>query len=274
MPDKRVQSLDVVRRADGRWVSASDELTVEEPLEIRVKETPLAVLMRTPGDDLALATGFMLTEGIVAAPDQIGAVVSCRDEATGEAMNVVNVSLAGGVAFDSEQFKRNFYASSSCGICGKATIESLTKRAPEIQGDWKLGPEILFNAVRLLREGQGVFDRTGSLHAAGLFDPEGHRLDLAEDVGRHNAVDKIIGRAAMAGTWPLDGAFLMVSGRISFEIVQKALMAAIPVVGAVSGTSSLAVQLARESNMTLAGFIREKTMTIYSRPDRIVSTLE
>ncbi|MBI3736972.1 formate dehydrogenase accessory sulfurtransferase FdhD [Candidatus Sumerlaeota bacterium] len=260
----------IVRYAeDGRRAREEDTLTVEEPLEIRVGGKPLAVLMRTPGEDIALAAGFLLTEGIVRGAEQIGSIAHCDDSEDQERRNVVDVVLAAGTAFDLDRFGRNFYASSSCGICGKASIEAIKTIAPPLRGDWRAAAEMVAGMAPKLGSAQKIFARTGSLHAAGLFTREGELKTIAEDVGRHNAVDKVIGSEALEGRLPLDALMLMVSGRISFEITQKALMAGIPLIGAVSGASSLAVELAMENGMTLAGFIRGGGMTVYCGEERI-----
>ncbi len=254
--------------AEGKWSEPEpDLLTVEEPLEIRVGGKSLAVIMRTPGDDVALAAGFLLTEGIVADAREIGAIAYCRNE--GETQNVINVALAEGVPYDAERFRRNFYASSSCGICGKASIEAIASQAPPVRGDWRIKTEILVKLPEALRGAQEIFAETGSLHAAGLFDLQGNLTDAAEDVGRHNAVDKVIGRAVLADRLPLDRSILMVSGRISFEIVQKAVMTGVPLVAAVSGASSLAVEVAEDRGMTLAGFVRGNSLKVYCGSKRL-----
>ena len=259
----QVHLHEVRKLREGKWIaSQSDRLTVEEPLEIRVAGKPLAVIMRTPGDDEALAAGFLVTEAIVSRPEEIDRI---EFPANGNSpqRNVIDVTLAEGIELDTDRAARNFYATSSCGICGKATIESIRLRTAPLAARWQVDPEILFGLPRSLGQNQPVFAQTGSLHGAGLFDLEGTPVAFAEDVGRHNAVDKVIGRAALAGNLPLNDSLLMVSGRISFEITQKALMAGIPLLGAISGASSLAVELAEDQGMTLVGFIRGSSMTIY-----------
>jgi FdhD protein len=261
-PTERVE---IVRVRGDRSDVAGDTLAAEEPLEIRLGDDPVAVTMRTPGNDTELAVGFLLGEGIV-RPADIAAARECRSE--GGDGGVVHVSLRAGAAA-SGGWQRAFYATSSCGICGKASIEAV-RLAAEPVGE---GPAVSAEALRelpdSLRAGQRVFDRTGGLHAAGLFAPDGRLEVLREDVGRHNAVDKAVGRAAMDGRLPLARSILMVSGRASFEIVQKALMAGIPIVAAVSAPSSLAVRLARESNMTLVGFLRAGGFNVYAGSERV-----
>ncbi|MCC7264901.1 MAG: formate dehydrogenase accessory sulfurtransferase FdhD [Candidatus Latescibacteria bacterium] len=245
-----------------------DLLTVEEPLEIRLGGQPVAVLMRTPQDDFDLVAGFLYTEGMIGRPRDLGALCYCASARPPNLENIVEVHLATGVHFDLERFRRNFYASSSCGICGKASIEAIRAQAPPLVGNFRVRRDLLFTLDEQLRQGQAVFARTGSLHAAALFDPEGKLLVVREDVGRHNAVDKVIGTYVRAGQPPPPGV-LMVSGRASFEIVQKALMAGIAVVAAVSAPSTLAVELARESGMTLVGFLRGQRANVYSGEQRL-----
>lgn len=266
---------------------ATDLLAVEEPLEVRVNGRALAVIMRTPGNDAALARGFLLTEGIVERPEQIAAL---RENAGGEEhpQNVVAVELTADAGFNAEEHARQFFATSSCGICGKSSLEAVRLKARPVVADWKLERAAMAGMPEAMRAGQRAFAQTGSLHAAALFGRDGRMIDLAEDVGRHNAVDKVIGRAAErslgakgsresegdggAAPWPLGEHVLMVSGRISFEITQKALMAGIGVVGAVSGATSLAVELAEEQGMTLVGFVRGETMTVYAGPWRLLAS--
>ncbi len=249
----------------------SDILSVEEPLEIRVKGHSVAVTMRTPGHDGELATGFLLTEGLITSPAQIAQIEYCQQGEAAHTRNILNVFLTPGTHFDPDKLRRNFYASSSCGICGKASIEGVHAHFPPVPPrPAQIARGIICSLPGKLRAAQEVFERTGSLHAAGLFDFTGKLLALREDVGRHNAVDKIIGYAAARQLLPLHDHILFVSGRTSFEIVQKALAAGIPVIAAVSGPSSLAVALAHDSGQTLIGFLREQTFNIYTAPTRIV----
>lgn len=253
-----------------------DLLAVEEPLEIRVAGRPLSITMRTPGHDFELAAGFLLSEGIVSAADQLRSIRYCAGAtADGEnSFNVLDVSLARGVPLPDPTLERNFYMTSSCGLCGKASIEAVqTKSAHPVTDDpLRLPAELLATFPDVLRAGQDVFDKTGGLHAAGLFDgTTGELLVLREDVGRHNAVDKVIGWALGAGMVPLRGTVLMVSGRASFELTQKASMAGIPVLAAVSAPSSLAVELAQDAGITIVGFLRGRSMVVYSGEERIVA---
>jgi FdhD protein len=256
----------IVRRRDGRARRATDSLAVEEPLEVRLDGERVAVTMRTPapGEDAELAIGFLLGEGIVAFEDVAGAV-ECGRVASGWA---VDVRLRPG-ARPLAGWQRNFYATSSCGICGKASVEAVRTAAGRLPAGPAVAAELLAELPDRLRAAQRVFERTGGLHAAGLFDLAAETLAVREDVGRHNAVDKVVGRAAMDGRMPLGETVLQVSGRASFEIVQKAAMAGIPTVSAVSAPSSLAVELARESNMTLVGFVRGGDFNVYCGGERI-----
>lgn len=252
-----------------------DVLTVEEPLEIRVAGTPLAVTMRTPGHDVELATGFLVSEGVIARGEQFRSAIHCGGPGTGGAentFNVLDVTLAPGVTLPDTALARNFYTTSSCGLCGKASIEAVeTVSSYDVDADpVALDAATLGTLPDTLRTHQAVFDKTGGLHAAALFDAAtGEMLVLREDVGRHNAVDKVVGWALQQDRLPLTGTVLMVSGRASFELVQKAVMAGIPILAAVSAPSSLAVELAAASGLTLVGFLRGRSMNVYSRADRI-----
>ncbi len=254
---------------DGEVHTIQDYLVGEEPLEIRVGDTALSVTMRTPGHDLELATGFLFTEGLIRGRNQI---VSVQHEPDGKqnGANRVRVDLAAGVTLDAESTRRNFYTTSSCGVCGKASIDAVRVRqiAPPNLG-CRIDPDVLCGLPERLRASQAIFGRTGGLHAAGLFSLGGDLLVLREDVGRHNAVDKIVGWALEQNRLPLRDSILMVSGRGGFEIVQKALMAGIPVLASVSAPSDLAVNLAREFGMTLIGFLRGRRFVIYSGGQRI-----
>ncbi len=258
---------------DVRVTRRPDTVTAEEPLEVRVSGRALAVTMRTPGDDFDLALGFLLTEGLIAGADDVATLMHCLDE--GEdgrpTYNVVDVVLRPGVALPDVSLERSFYTTSSCGVCGKASIDAVRVRSTyDVGADTThLGPQLLVRLPDALREHQKVFDRTGGLHAAGLFTADGELLAVREDVGRHNAVDKLVGWAAREHRLPLTGCVLMVSGRASFELTQKALMAGIPCLAAVSAPSSLAVELATESGMTLVGFLRPPKMTVYAGAERL-----
>jgi len=253
----------------------ADTLVAEEPLEIRLGGRALAITMRTPGDDFALAAGFLVSEGVVAHGGEVAGITYCAGAVDGteggNTYNIVDVRLAPGVPVPDITLERNVYTTSSCGLCGKASLDAVrtTTRWPLAEGDMNLTPEVLAALPDRLRAGQRVFDRTGGLHAAALFTPDGELIDLREDVGRHNAVDKLVGRALQQDRLPLHDTVLMVSGRASFELAQKAAMAAIPVLAAVSAPSSLAVDLAAETGMTLIGFLRGDTMNVYAGEHRI-----
>jgi FdhD protein len=259
--------MPILRFRDGRPSGGSDLVAGEEPLEIRLEGERVAVTMRTPtpGQDAELALGFLLGEAIV-EPGQVARVSECRSgEGDG---GIADVRLWPGVR-PAAGWQRSFYATSSCGVCGKAGIDALRIAAGPVTDGPELAASMLPMLPAALRSAQRVFDRTGGLHAAALFDARGRLLIAREDVGRHNAVDKAIGRAAMDGRLPLSEHVLLVSGRASFEIVQKALLAGIPIVAAVSAPSTLAVELANESNMTLVGFLREGSFNVYAGAPRI-----
>lgn len=248
---------------------APDELAVEDPLEIRINNEPVAVTMRTPGDDFDLAAGFLFTEGILKSPDDIGAIRYCSDEKHPDLRNVINVTPASGKKIDLAKVKRNFYATSSCGICGKAAIENVRQQVKPIATKFRIKLETVYSLGSSLRRAQTVFERTGGLHAVGIFDHHGTLLALREDVGRHNAVDKAIGSVFLNDKLPLDKHILMVSGRASFEVMQKAAMAGVPILCAVSAPSSLAVEFAMQTGMTLIGFLRSDAFNIYCGAERI-----
>ncbi len=267
---KRVTRITVATSRSVR----EDVLAVEEPLEIRVGGSPLAITMRTPGNDVDLAAGFLVSEGVIGRGDDFLAARYCAG-ATDEGANtynVLDVTLAAGVPAPDPSLQRAFYTTSSCGLCGKASIDAVrtTSQHAVLHDDLVLDPALLATFPDLLRDQQAVFEKTGGLHAAALFDGRtGRMLVLREDVGRHNAVDKVIGWAVKEGRLPLTGTVLMVSGRASFELTQKASMAGIPVLAAVSAPSSLAVDLAKEVGITIVGFLRGQSMVVYSRPERI-----
>ena len=252
-----------------------DTLAVEEPLEIRIAGEPLAVTMRTPGHDVELAAGFLVSEGIVARGEQFHTAIHCGGPGSGgeeNTYNVLDIALAPGIAPPPPEAARNFYTTSSCGLCGKRSIEAVrTVSAFDVSADAiRLTPELLATLPETLREHQAVFDKTGGLHAAGLFDAAtGELLVLREDVGRHNAVDKVVGWALLNNRLPLTETVLQVSGRASFELAQKSVMAGIPVLTAVSAASSLAVDLAEETGLTLVGFLRGESMNVYTHPERV-----
>jgi FdhD protein len=265
--------LTAVELGDGRRRTA-DQLATEEPMEIRVdapglEQRRVAVTMRTPGHDFELAAGFLFTEGIVSAQSDVSTVRYCDVPREEQQYNVVTVDLRR--PYDPELLQRNFYTTSSCGICGKASLDSISVRCAPVAEGPEVAESVIVTLPDRLREAQRVFDRTGGLHAAGLFDTSGTLLELREDVGRHNAVDKLVGRALLAGELPLSEGVLMVSGRLSFEIVQKAAVAGIPIVCAVSAPSSLAVDAGRRFGMTLVGFLRGSRFNIYTDAERITS---
>ncbi|MFD9736836.1 formate dehydrogenase accessory sulfurtransferase FdhD [Umezawaea sp. NPDC059074] len=259
--------------ADGRATARPDTLTVEEPLEIRVGGVPLTVTMRTPGDDFDLAVGFLVGEGVVRRASDVAGIRYCAG-ATADGVNtynVLDVHLAPGVAPPDPSLERNFYTTSSCGLCGKASLDAVrTASTWSVRDDpLRVGLPVLSSLPDKLRAAQRVFDRTGGLHAAGLFSATGDLLCLREDVGRHNAVDKVVGWASRANWLPIAGTVLMVSGRASFELVQKAVMAGIPMLAAVSAPSSLAAELAAEMGLTLVGFLRGTSMNVYTGAHRL-----
>ena len=266
----------VVRVADGVATARPDTLAAEEPLEIRLAGRPLTVTMRTPGNDFDLARGFLVSEAVVASDADITAIRYCAG-ATADGTNtynVLDVSLADGVALPDVSLERNFYTTSSCGLCGKASLDAVRtiSRWHVDRDPLRLEAAMIATFPDRLRSAQQVFDRTGGLHAAGLFDASGDLWCVREDVGRHNAVDKVIGWALEQRRLPLTGTTLMVSGRASFELVQKAVMAGIPCLTAVSAPSSLAVDLAREMGLTLIGFLRGSSMNVYSGAERIAAS--
>ena len=265
---------------NGEIAFENDALAVEEPLEIRLgyiadgrrKHKSISITMRTSGDDFELAAGFLYTEGIIKSPDQINRIKYCGIPAKGGVYdNTVRVDLRSDVEIDFKKLERHFYTSSSCGVCGKTSIEALQTGVCALQkrDDVLFSPATIHRLPEMLRTRQAVFDRTGGLHAAALFDGSGEIISLREDVGRHNAVDKLIGARFLNGQIPVSDKLLLVSGRASFELVQKALMAGIPILAAVGAPSSLAVELAREYGMTLLGFVRDRRFNIYCGAERI-----
>jgi FdhD protein len=273
----KLSSIDVTQVTEwqnGQVCRAQDYLVAEEPLEIRLNASPLSVTMRTPGYDLELTAGFLFTEGLIERREQIVSLdygktdygKTKNPQASG---NIVDVRLTE-TSLDPERTRRNFFMTSSCGICGKASIEAVKAhgiRRPN--PNFLLDPEMLCTFPDILKAAQSIFDRTGGLHAAGLFDAQGKLVVLREDVGRHNAVDKVVGWALLAGRLPLSDYALMVSGRGGFEIIQKALLAGVPLLASVSAPSSLAVRLARETGLTLVGFLRGRRFLVYSGEERL-----
>ncbi|MFG1696323.1 formate dehydrogenase accessory sulfurtransferase FdhD [Nonomuraea sp. NPDC049309] len=260
----------ILRVTDAARVRKVDALAAEEPLEIRLNGTPLTVTMRTPGDDFDLAAGFLVSEGAVASPGDIATIRYCAGATVDgrNTYNVLDVRLAPGVP---EPEPRNFYTTSSCGVCGKASLEAVRTVARWSPADDPVEPAqtTVASLPDRLRAAQRVFDRTGGLHAAGLFTADGEPLCVREDVGRHNAVDKLLGWALREDRLPLRGTVLMVSGRASFELVQKAVMGGVPVLAAVSAPSSLAVELAADEGLTLIGFLRGSSMNVYTGEHRL-----
>lgn len=269
----------IIKINDGGTHQADDMLAVEEPLEIRIGfgdslhriQKNISVTMRTPGNDFELATGFLFTEGIIKSAEDIQSIKHCYRLNE----NVVRVELKDDVAVELNKLERNFYTTSSCGVCGKSSIEAIKTicRLPaSINDGLSISSKIFYALPGILRSRQDVFDFTGGLHGCGLFDNSGKLLLSMEDVGRHNALDKLIGAALNQSMFPLDEYILLLSGRASFELIQKAWMAGIKIIAAVGAPSSLAVQMAEESGITLIGFLRNKTFNIYSGAHRIIST--
>ncbi len=263
----RVMNVDMTHWQGNEAEQREDHLTVEEPLEVRLDQRSLAVIMRTPGHDHELAMGFLLSEGVIRQPDDI---LSIEDAVEADGLplpNVVNVVLRQG----GQREERHFAVSASCGLCGKNSIADLMVSTPPLEmDDVRIPASVIYTLPAQLRAAQAVFTHTGGLHAAGLFTHAGELLLLREDVGRHNAVDKLIGHGLLHGTLPYSRHILMVSGRTSFEIIQKALLARIPCIAAISAPSSLAVELADQAGVTLIGFLRERSMNVYTHPGRIV----
>jgi FdhD protein len=261
---------------DGRARVRPDSLATEEPMEIRLvsgdARQTVAVTMRTPGADFELAAGFLYGEGIVSSPEDVKKISYCVDPDLDaeQQYNIVNVELRGDRDYDLRSLERHFYTTSACGVCGKASLEQLELRGcPVIPSGPEVSAEVVISLPEKLREAQGLFEATGGLHAAALFDAEGDLVALREDVGRHNATDKLVGWAFLEGRLPLSGQIVMVSGRSSFEILQKSLTAGVPIVCAVSAPSSLAVDVARQFGMTLVGFLRGTRFNVYSGYERI-----
>ena len=255
-----------------------DIVAAEEPLEIRLgfgpesqrEQKSLAVTMRTPGNDLELSLGFLLSEGIIQSFDDVTHIEHCMDKDGERSENIVRVEVKPSITLDWEMLQRNFYTNSSCGICGKASIESLESMCPaKVNTDIQVSPEVIHNLGTTMREAQMVFEHTGGLHAAGLFDPKGELLYMREDIGRHNAVDKIVGASAFKNMLPMSQNILMLSGRSCFELIQKAVVGGIPIVVAVGAPSSLAVETAKEYGVTLIGFAKDNKFNIYAHKERI-----
>ena len=255
-------------RSGGAKEEKTDLLAREEPLEIRVRGRSVVVTMRTPGHDSELAAGFLVAEGMVRSRRDILEIAPCQQGHTRE--NTLNVFLSPEVEFDFERLTRHVFVASSCGLCGKASIDAVHQHFAPVNSTVQLQTDALIHLLEAFRSAQNVFGRTGGLHAAGIFDAQGRLIVLREDVGRHNAVDKAIGWGFLESRLPFDSHILLVSGRASFEIMQKALAARIPIVAAISAPSSLAVEFARESEQTLVGFLRGTGFNVYARSDRIL----
>src|ERR1700690_1336552 len=267
---RRIEVTQGTEWVDGKVRRVQDSVAGEEPLEIRIGERPLAVTMRTPGHDLELAAGFLFTEGLIQAREQLVSLEAITDGSRASRGNVVVGRLADGMAVDPEQTQRNFFANSSCGVCGKASIDAVRSRLLKPpNAAFRVAAEALCGMPEKLGSAQDIFGRTGGLHAAGLFTRGGELIVSREDIGRHNAVDKVVGWALQENRLPLSDVVLLVSGRCGFEIAQKAIVAGIPVVGSVSAPSSLAAQLGRELNLTLVGFLRGRRFVIYSGEERL-----
>ena len=275
---ERVMNVGMTHWQGNEWQQREDQLTVADPFEVRIDQRSLAVIMRTPGHDHELALGFLFTEGVIRQP---GDVLTIEDATEADGLplaNVVNVVLRHNQQQDVPlpsgerlAFERHFAVSASCGLCGKNSIADLMVTTSPLQVDeMRIPASIIYNLPAQLRTAQTVFTHTGGLHAAGLFTHTGELLLLREDVGRHNAVDKLIGHGLLNGTFPYSRHILMVSGRTSFEIIQKALLARIPCIAAISAPSSLAVELANQAGVTLIGFLRDQSMNVYTHPKRIV----
>ncbi|MDQ6912390.1 MAG: formate dehydrogenase accessory sulfurtransferase FdhD [Verrucomicrobiota bacterium] len=258
----------ILRYENGNGAQRPDDVAAEEPLEIRIEGHSIAVVMRTPGHDRELAAGFLLTENLVRSPNDIFDITQCGKS---KADHAINVTLRNPESFDPAKLTRNVFSSSSCGVCSKATIEAVRQSFPSIADTASISAKVLLELPKRLREKQATFERTGGLHACAIFDLNGELQSLREDVGRHNALDKLIGRALLDHELPLRERVLFLSGRVSFEMMQKALAAGIPIVAAISAPTSLAVEFARENNQTLVGFVRGETMNIYAGAERVAT---
>ena len=264
-PDAAVKVLKV--DAAGAFHEVVDVAAREEPLEIRVEGRAVAVVMRTPGHDEELAAGFLVSEGVVKHPRDILEVSQCPS-INNKHGNIVDV-LLGGAVVNWDSLTRHVFSASSCGLCGKTSIESVFGQFPPVTAEWAVSPKLIASLPDKLRATQETFSKTGGLHACAVFDLEGNLIVSREDVGRHNALDKILGHALMHNLLPLDRHILLLSGRVSFEMIQKALAAGIPLVAAISAPSSLAIEFAREAGQTLIGFLRGETMNVYSHEGRL-----
>ncbi|MBL7845418.1 MAG: formate dehydrogenase accessory sulfurtransferase FdhD [Cyclobacteriaceae bacterium] len=273
-----VRPVEIIKVTANNRELVSDLVATEEPLEIRIgygqlterQQKSLSVTMRTPGHDFELALGFLFTEGVIQSLDQVESIKYCEDVGRAEEReNVVRVELKPEVIIDFEKLQRNFYTTSSCGVCGKSSIEAVKVNCTAISVNERINADLIHTLPEKLREAQRVFEHTGGLHASGLFNLKGELILLREDVGRHNALDKVVGAMLLKNELPLSNYMLLVSGRTSFELVQKAALAGIPLLAAIGAPSSLAVNLAEDCGMTLIGFIRDGKFNIYSGKERI-----
>ena len=268
MPDA-LRPVDLVRVGPSGRATASDQVAVEEPLEVRLNGEPFAVVMRTPGADHPLAAGFLLAEEVIRGPEHIGSIKYCEDPDDPDFRNVLDVTVVGIDVADRLRERRRITMTSACGLCGRTTIESLRSVGQSIDAEWSVPASVVSMLPERLRDVQAGFEATGGLHAAGLFDHKGTLDGFAEDIGRHNAVDKVIGKRLLREQFPIRDRVLFVSGRASFEIVQKAWLAGIPCVAAVSAPSSLAVDLATEAGIALIGFVRGERFNVYAHAGRV-----
>ena len=259
----------IARYTAGGTAEKLDHIAAEAPLEIRVEGHSVAVVMRTPGQDRELAAGFLLTENLIRLRDDIFDITQCGSSA---ADHVVNVTLRNPAAFDASTLTRHVFSSSSCGLCSKATIDAVRQQFRPIDSACRVSAATILKLPGELRQQQATFEQTGGLHACALFDLEGNLQALREDVGRHNALDKLLGYALRDGALPLRDRVLFLSGRVSFEMMQKALAGGVPIVAAISAPTTLAIDFARESNQTLVGFVRGETMNVYAGAERIIAT--
>lgn len=279
---KSVNTAKILKRMAGSSQAVTDLLAVEEPLEIRMgyglpeqrEQKSISVTMRTPGNDFELVTGFLFTEGIITSYDQVSHIQYCQDLGRQKENNVVRVELHPDVPVDFAKIERHFYTTSSCGVCSKSSIDAVHMNCIKIASGLKVSEQVINQAPDQLREEQKIFEYTGGLHAAGLFDKHGELILMREDVGRHNALDKLIGASLVKKMVPLSAYFVLVSGRASFELVQKSLVAGIPIMAAVGAPSTLAVYLAEELGMSLLGFVRNGGFNIYSNQERILLSHE
>jgi len=268
-PAPQIRPVDLQRRQDTEKIPAADHVAVEEPLELRLGDEPLATLMRTPGHDEELAAGLLLSEGVIREPSDLKRMARTSSPGATDAENHLNVFLRSEPRIDLAAVRRQLVTSSACGVCSRTSIATLARAFPKVDSALRVPASVFYQLPATLQAHQATFAQTGGLHACALFDAAGQLLLLREDVGRHNAVDKVIGHAFLHGLLPLDRHILMVSGRLAFEIVQKALAAGAPIVAAISAPTSLALELARDNGQTLIGFLRDRRMNIYTHPGRV-----